>query len=108
MLALRQAAEWRCKNPICLKPYSHLEIEELLIRRMQRLILRYQTQDLRCAKCASVRVDEFMEHCVCAGTWIESVKREDVWRDVGVLGGVARWWGLKMVEGVVGEVLSGF
>ncbi|KAL9121719.1 MAG: hypothetical protein Q9187_001726, partial [Circinaria calcarea] len=44
---------WRC--PTCTHEYSRLAIEERLIARVQKVVVEWQTQDLKCGKCRSVR-----------------------------------------------------
>ena len=96
---------WTC--PVCQHEYDRLAIEERLIGRVHRMITEWQTQDLKCAKCTKLRVNDFMEHCSCGGVWVETVDRERVMKELKVLDRVAGAYGLKMLEGVVGQVLAG-
>ena len=70
------------------------------------MVLAWTTQDLKCVKCGKVRINEFMEHCSCAGEWIGTVKREDVVGKLRVYGQVGRFFGLRMLGEVVSEVLD--
>ncbi|KAI9829581.1 MAG: DNA polymerase epsilon catalytic subunit [Sarea resinae] len=96
--------------PVCTHPYSRLLLEESLIARVQALVLGWTTQDLRCAKCGAVRVNDFMEHCSCGAAWVEGgsggggapVSRAAVEREGRVLGRVAAWFGFKMLGVVLG------
>ncbi|KAI1074006.1 DUF1744-domain-containing protein [Whalleya microplaca] len=105
---LRKAAAnkpWRC--PFCDAELERLRIEERLVADVQAMVVEWCTQDLRCGRCGSVRLNEFMEHCTCSGPWGESVKRDELVARLGVYRGVAEWYGLRMLAGVVGEVLGG-
>jgi len=91
--------QWSC--PACSTPYSYLAIQECLVADVQKVALRWATQDLKCVKCAKLRINDFMEHCSCAGEWITTVKREDMVRRLTVYGNLARYYGFSMVEDVV-------
>ncbi len=62
-----QPPKWKCPNPSCHAPYSVLAIEERLVADVQKLVLEWVTQDLKCSKCKRLRSNEFLEHCACAG-----------------------------------------
>lgn len=95
---------WVCTT--CGHEYDRLGIEERLIARVQKVVVEWQTQDLKCKKCRKIRVNDFMEHCGCSGEWVATVDREDVVRQLRVLESVSGFYGLKMLGGVVGDVLS--
>ena len=98
-----QRRPWLC--PTCQHPYDRLAIEESLIARVQRYITQWQIQDLKCKKCRSLRINDFMEHCACGGEWVETLDREGIVKEFKVLEGVARGYGLKMLGGLVEDVL---
>jgi DNA polymerase epsilon subunit 1 len=93
-----------CHN--CSTPFPNLTIEERLLSEVQKLVLQWQTQDLKCGKCGRIRQNEFMDHCGCAGEWGCTMKREDVVGRLRVFGKVGGAFGMRMlgdvVEGVVG------
>jgi DNA polymerase epsilon subunit 1 len=95
----------KCGN--CAADFDRLAIEEKLLADVQRLVVQWMTQDLKCKKCKRVRTNEFMDHCGCAGEWVGTVKREDVVKVLKVYDQVARFYELRMLEGVVGSVMSG-
>ncbi|KAF2738253.1 DUF1744-domain-containing protein [Polyplosphaeria fusca] len=100
-----QLPKWKCAH--CAAPYNMLRIEEGLVAEVQKLVLEWCTQDLKCGKCGRLRSNEFMEHCACAGEWVGTRERGDVRRKLTVYGGVAKFYELRMLEGVVGECLEG-
>jgi DNA polymerase epsilon subunit 1 len=100
--------KWKCDNPACEAPYNKLRIEEQLVCEVQKLLLEWCTQDLKCAKCARLRSNEFMEHCACAGEWVGTKDRAVVRKRLGVYASVASFYELRMLEAVVGECLEGF
>ena len=101
----QQQKPWLCNT--CQHPYDRLAIEESLIARVQKTVTEWQTQDLKCVKCRHLRVNEFMEHCACGGEWVETVDREKAVKGLKVMESVARGYGLKMLGGLVGDVLKG-
>jgi DNA polymerase epsilon subunit 1 len=93
---------WTCS--FCDAEYPRLDLEERLIANVEGIVTEWCTQDLRCMKCKGVRVNDFMEHCSCGGTWGETVKRAEIERRLGVYGNVATVYGLRMLSDVVGGV----
>ncbi|KAK0609919.1 hypothetical protein B0T17DRAFT_545527 [Bombardia bombarda] len=99
------SARWRCMY--CEAEYDRNELEERLVAAVEAYVVEWTTQDLKCVKCAALRVNEFMEHCTCSGEWVESVKREDVVRRLRVYRNVARFYGLRMLGDVVEGIWEG-
>ena len=96
---------WECST--CCHAYDRLVIEERLIGRVQKTLVQWQTQDLRCAKCKKIRINDFMEYCACSGEWAATVSRDTIVKELAILDRVAKFYGLKMLGAVVGDVLSG-
>lgn len=90
-----------CRN--CGMQFDRLAIEEGMIREVKKLVVEWATQDLQCGKCKRLRTNEFMEHCSCAGEWVGTVSKGEVMKKMRVWGGVARFYGLRMLEGVLEE-----
>lgn len=101
----RSTPAWQCS--ICAHEYDRLALEERLIGRVQRMLVQWHTQDLKCVKCKRIRVNDFMEHCGCSGTWVATVSLEAVIGELKVLDRVAGFYGLKMLARVVADVLQG-
>ncbi|KAF1810697.1 DUF1744-domain-containing protein [Eremomyces bilateralis CBS 781.70] len=97
--------KWRCD---CDAEFDRLRVEESLVAEVQAMVVRWCTQDLKCAKCARIRKNEFMEHCACAGEWVGTVSREKLGERMRVLREVARWYGLEMLDAAVAEAGDGF
>ena len=96
---------WTC--PTCSHEYNRLAVEEMLLARVQKMLVQWQTQDLKCAKCRKLRVNDFMDHCGCGGEWTGTVDRNAIVKDLRVLERVAGGYGLRMLGGVVSDVLAG-
>jgi DNA polymerase epsilon subunit 1 len=98
--------KWACLR--CNSEINRLIIEERLVTQVQRMLTAWATQDLKCAKCKRVRVNDFMEHCACAGEWIGTgVSKEDLVKNMQVMESAADWYKLGMLGEVVKEVLAG-
>ena len=95
---------WLC--PTCGYEYDRLAVEERLIARVQRMLVEWQIQDLRCKKCRAIRTNDFMEHCGCGGVWVGTVGREGLVSELRVLERVAVGMELRMLAGVTGNVLK--
>ncbi|KAH8673336.1 DNA polymerase family B [Xylariales sp. PMI_506] len=95
---------WRCTY--CDAEFERLRIEERLLGEVERMVVEWSTQDVKCMRCGSVKLNEFAEHCTCSGAWGESVKREELVKKLGVIRGVADWFGLRILGGAVVEVLE--
>lgn len=95
---------WECTT--CGHEYDRLAIEERLIGRVQKMLVQWQTQDLRCGKCRKIRINDFMEHCGCSGKWVVTLPREKTVKELRVLETVAASYGLKMLGGFVNDVLE--
>jgi DNA polymerase epsilon subunit 1 len=96
---------WPCG--FCGAEYDRLVLEERMIAQVQAMVVEWSTQDLKCGKCRAVRVNDFMEHCACAGEWVGSVEREEMLARLGVFRQVARFYGLRMLDDVVEGVWEG-
>lgn len=101
----RETRPWKCT--FCDAKYERLGIEERLIAEVEKLVIEWNSQDLKCGKCGALRVNDFMEHCACSGQWGVVGKREDGVRRLRVLERVAEGYGLRMLGVVVAEVLGG-
>ncbi|KAK4186960.1 putative DNA polymerase epsilon catalytic subunit A [Podospora australis] len=99
-----QDARWACLY--CEAEYDRNQIEEKLVGDVEAFVVEWTTQDLKCAKCGALRVNEFMEHCTCSGEWKESVKRDEVLRRLSVYRNVAKFFGLRMLGDVVEGVFE--
>lgn len=92
----------RCPN--CDASFDRLAIEERLLGEVQKVVLQWTTQDLKCGKCARIRANDFMDHCSCAGEWVTTVKRDEVVKSLRVHRSVALFYGFRMLEDVVNSV----
>uniref|UniRef100_A0A0D2XUW6 DNA polymerase epsilon catalytic subunit n=1 Tax=Fusarium oxysporum (strain Fo5176) TaxID=660025 RepID=A0A0D2XUW6_FUSOF len=100
-----EGAAWRCG--FCGTEFDRVAIEERLLGIVESWIVEWTTQDLKCARCGALRLNDFMEHCTCSGEWKEIVSRQDVSKKLGVMKRVAKFYGLRMLSDVVEELYKG-
>ncbi|KAJ6167043.1 DNA polymerase epsilon catalytic subunit A [Penicillium chermesinum] len=95
---------WRC--PFCQTEYDRLAQEEVMIGQVHGLVVEWQTQDLKCAKCSNLKVSEFMEHCSCSGTWAPTIDLKETEKKLQVMQSVAKFHSLQLLEGEVDSILA--
>jgi DNA polymerase epsilon subunit 1 len=98
------ARPWKCS--FCEAEYDRLAIEERMIAAVEAVVVEWATQDLKCAKCRGVRVNDFMEHCSCSGEWAGDLKRDEVVKRLNVYRNVAKFYGLRMLDDVIEGVFA--
>jgi DNA polymerase epsilon subunit 1 len=91
----------------CGAGFDRLALEEKMLGEVQKMAVQWMTQDLKCAKCARIRSNEFMDHCGCAGEWVGTVRKEELVKTLRNFEGVAAFYGLRMLGGVVEGALAG-
>eukprot|EP00300_Choanocystis_sp_HF-7_P016639 c19473_g1_i3.p1 GENE.c19473_g1_i3~~c19473_g1_i3.p1 ORF type:complete len:506 (+),score=117.54 c19473_g1_i3:47-1519(+) len=69
--------EWVCTQ--CMQPYGRHLIEALLVDKLQHTCASWQTQDLKCRKCARIVSTNASEYCSCANA-LDCVIQEDEMR----------------------------
>ncbi|KGO42172.1 DNA-directed DNA polymerase, family B [Penicillium expansum] len=104
--ASKSTQPWRC--PFCHAEYDRLATEEFLIGQVHGFVVEWQTQDIKCSKCSSLKISDFMEHCSCSGTWTATVDRKEIEKKLQVLESVAKFHKLQLLEHIVEEVLERF
>ena len=87
--------------------FDRLLIEERLLGEVQKLTVQWMTQDLKCKKCSRIRMNDFMDHCACAGEWMTTVRRDDVVKQLRIYESVSAFYGLRMLGNVLEGVMSG-
>lgn len=89
----------------CGKELNRVELEELLIKQIYKMLTQYQVQDLKCVKCKRIREDDMSEHCSCSGEWAETVPRSEILKRMSIFSHAAHFYGLKLLQELVDEIL---
>ncbi|RPA99229.1 DUF1744-domain-containing protein [Choiromyces venosus 120613-1] len=102
---LRERA-WKCKFDFCGSEFDRLAFEEKMISQLHQFVAAYNVQDLKCGKCKTLKVNEFMEHCSCSGPWVLTVEREVLVKRLHVYKSVAEYYSFRMLEEVVEDIIG--
>ncbi|GAA6015444.1 hypothetical protein JCM8202_002471 [Rhodotorula sphaerocarpa] len=90
---------WTCER--CSTEYDRASIEALIIDALQRRMVSYQLQDLRCGKCRTMKSENLRSHCVCAGEYRMAETRQELARRVQVTSNVAEFHGLQTLASML-------
>lgn len=85
----------------CQRSYSQVAIEEQMVKEVQKTILKYQVQDIKCLKCKRIREDDLSEHCPCSGAWGETVPYSSIKDRLETFKHVAKFYQFKLLENVI-------
>jgi len=94
---------WKCIQ--CSNSYDLKKIELQLIEIIQRLVTRYQLQDLRCDKCNMVFTRRMTLHCPCSGVLRCDILPETFKKDIQTLLRIAKYHTFEWVEETIQDVL---
>ncbi len=99
-----ESKAWKCKA--CGAEFNRLVLEEKLIARVQRWVLEWQMQDLKCVKCGRLQGDTavFGEHCTCGGKWEGTVDKRGIREHLEVIERVAGSYDLRLLEAVLDSI----
>lgn len=67
---------WLCAQ--CYVPYDTEEIEQRLIDSLNRKMMSYMLQDLKCVRCKQIKQDNIMEYCSCAGSYEPLITKSEI------------------------------
>lgn len=90
---------WSCTY--CGAELDRVGIEERMLGIVESWTVEWTTQDLKCARCGALRLNDFMEHCTCSGSWTEVANRKEINAKMVTMKRVAKYYGLKMLLDVV-------
>lgn len=90
---------WLCER--CSTEYDRAAIEALIIDSLQRRVVSYQLQDLRCGKCKTMKSENLRSHCDCSGEYQMSETRQDLVKRLQVTSRVADFHNLQILATAV-------
>lgn len=93
---------WNCSN--CHKPYDKSAIEEGIISQLNKLFVKFYSQDLKCDKCNQIRGNYMDLHCKCSGSWIETMDSRSMEKKFQIFNNVANFYNLKTLRGVIEDM----
>lgn len=72
----RSETSWLC--PICNTSYDSAEMEMFLVDTINKKFLAYNLQDLKCKKCAQIKLENLILHCHCAGQFKPLISKDQL------------------------------
>lgn len=69
---------WLCAQ--CFVCYDNEEIEIRLLDVIQRKIMSYTLQDLRCERCKQIKRENIAEFCPCGGSFVNLISTDEIKR----------------------------
>ncbi|CAM9911821.1 unnamed protein product [Ectocarpus sp. 12 AP-2014] len=94
---------WQCTQ--CNHPYERSSIELSLVEAVQRRSVRYQLQDMKCAKCGAVATRSMSLTCPCSGPLVAEESQQDFHKTMKLLRQLAVFhnfgWLLETVENIL-------
>lgn len=92
---------WLCLNESCTGEYDRRSIEASIVDAIERRFVSYQLQDLRCARCKTMKSENLRSTCDCSGEYVMAETRHDLTRTLQVTANVAEFHKLSTVAVVV-------
>ncbi|EFA77319.1 putative DNA polymerase epsilon subunit A [Heterostelium album PN500] len=90
----------------CGNNYNKGQIESVLVETVQRRSLSYHLQDLKCSKCAQIKIDNLSDIChTCSGQYQCREPSSTLQKELIIFGNIAKFyefvWLQEIVEGLV-------
>lgn len=98
--------QWLCAG--CSSPYNIDTMERRLVDTVQRKILRYQLQDLRCTKTGQVALKAMARTSDCSAALNLDIPRSDFLGQITILRNLAEYYELEWLAETTEGVLKGF
>ncbi|XP_030369181.1 DNA polymerase epsilon catalytic subunit A [Scaptodrosophila lebanonensis] len=95
---------WLCAQ--CYVAYDNEEIEMRMIDVVQRKMMSYVLQDLRCARCNEIKRDNLAEFCTCAGNFVPLIGGKDIEALLHTFTKVAGYHKMQLLQQTVQQVIS--
>lgn len=90
---------WQCER--CSTEYDKATIEALIIDGLQRRVVSYQLQDLRCSKCKTMKGENLRSNCDCSGEYQMAETRQELSKRLQVTRNVAEFHKLATLGAAV-------
>jgi DNA polymerase epsilon subunit 1 len=95
-------SSWLCKH--CGDPLDRANIESRLVDYVEKKVVGYQVQDLRCIKCNSIKADNMSAKCECSGEW--ACKETSAAQNLNVLARIAEVENFEWLQQTLNWVLK--
>jgi len=86
--------------------YDNEEIEMRIIDVVQRKMMSYVLQDLRCMRCNEIKRENLSEYCECAGDFVPLISAKEIKSLMHIFSKVADYHKLTLLQETVQQVLT--
>ncbi|XP_059611898.1 DNA polymerase epsilon catalytic subunit 1 [Phlebotomus argentipes] len=87
---------WLCSQ--CFGCYNTDEIEGMLLEIVQRKLMSYTLQDVKCVNCKQIKKSNMMATCECTGAFTNLLPREELQRDLKSFLEVSQVYRMTLLE----------
>ncbi|XP_043653722.1 DNA polymerase epsilon catalytic subunit 1 [Drosophila teissieri] len=95
---------WLCAQ--CYVAYDNEEIEMRMLDALQRKMMSYVLQDLRCARCSEIKRENLAEFCTCAGNFVPLISGKDIQTLLSTFNKVAGNHKMQLLQQTVHQALT--
>jgi len=86
--------------------YDNEEIEMRMLDALQRKMMSYVLQDLRCSRCSEIKRENLAEFCTCAGNFVPLISGKDIQTLLGTFNKVAANHKMQLLQQTVHQALT--
>ncbi|XP_055613279.1 DNA polymerase epsilon catalytic subunit 1 [Uranotaenia lowii] len=95
---------WLCAQ--CNVDYENVDIEMRFLDVVQRKVMSYVLQDLRCGRCKQIKRENLAQFCNCAGSFENLISAADVRRLLGTFLTVANDYRMPLLKETIEHTLN--
>ncbi|KAH8310400.1 hypothetical protein KR044_001123, partial [Drosophila immigrans] len=95
---------WLCAQ--CFVAYDNEEIEMRMIDVLQRKLMSFVLQDLRCARCNEIKRENLAEFCTCAGNFVPLIGGKEIETLLNTFSNVASYHKMQLLQQTVQQALK--
>ncbi|KAJ3423383.1 DNA polymerase epsilon catalytic subunit a [Anaeramoeba flamelloides] len=97
------SGNWMCTS--CSQPYNLIKIESKLIQKVNKQLLSYQLQDLKCEKCGLLRRGLLEHSCQDSGKYINKINKDNFIKELNVLLKISQKHNFERLEELISSIL---
>ena len=94
---------WLC--PQCNNDYDNKDIEYRIMDVVQRKLMSYTLQDLRCVRCKQIKRENLAEFCACGGSFENIISAKEIKKLLITFLGVSEEHKMELLKHMVEHVL---
>ncbi|XP_005182541.1 DNA polymerase epsilon catalytic subunit 1 [Musca domestica] len=95
---------WLCAQ--CFVAYDNEEIEMRIIDVVQRKLMSYVLQDLRCSRCNEIKRENLAQFCTCAGDFVPLISGKEIDHLLRTFQNVADYHKMELLHETVQQIIA--